>query len=461
MRTTTTQLRPTGRQQLILALTLLTGATGCTAPMTPLPPPRPLGAKLQALSPANVERREGLAEEPSGDVALRDALAASLRQSPALESFAWQVRADEARTLQAGLPPNPIFGIEGENFAGSGDFGGYDAAETTVFLGQLVELGGKRAKRREVAMLERDLSGWDYEAARLRVLGETTGRFVSVLAAQERLSLARELLRLAGESLEAIRVRIRAGAASPVEEARSKVELATLEVQLARRERELEAARRQLSSSWGTTSPAFSSVAGDLSALRELPSLERIQAELGANPEVARWATENARRGATLALARAKAIPDVTAGLGVRRLEESNDSALVFAVEVPIPVFDRNQGATAAALAEVHRSRALGRARQLELSRALVAAHAEASGGYEQARSLREDVLPQAQTAYSGTRDGYRRGLFRYVDVLDAQRTLFEARGEYVNSLERYHAASAQLERLVGTPLEDLTGRKN
>ena len=50
--------------------------------------------------------------------------------------------------------------------------------------------------------------------------------------------------------------------------------------------------------------------------------------------------------------------------------------------------------------------------------------------------------------------------LFRLVDTLDAQRTLFEARHEYVSALERYHVAWAALERLTGTPLDSLmTGR--
>ncbi len=400
-------------------------------------------------------------EEPAGSLTLSESLAAALRASPALESFAWRVRADEARALQAGLLPNPAVAIEGENFAGSGDFRGYDAAETTVSLGQLVELGGKRAKRRRVAMLERELSGWDYEATRLDVLTRTTQRFVAVLASQQRLQLAADLLALATESLDATRARVRAGAASAVEQARSTVELATLEVVLDRRRAELEAARRQLASSWGVTEPGFRDVQGDLYELRELPSLERIARALAQNPDLARWVTENDRRHAEFDLARAMAIPDVTAGLGVRRLQESDDTALLFGLEIPIPLFDRNQGATAAALAEVSRTRALGRARQLEVSRALIAAHAEASSSHAQARSLRDDVLPQAEAAYEGTRDGYRRGLFRYVDVLDAQRTLFEAKGEYVDALARYHAATAEVERLVGEPMESLIQGKN
>ena len=88
----------------------------------------------------------------------------------------------DARILQAGLLPNPELGAEVENFGGSdmrsGTFdecGGHGSA-----LSQLIELGGKRAKRSRVAKLERDLAGWDYEAKRLDVYVATAKGFHGV-----------------------------------------------------------------------------------------------------------------------------------------------------------------------------------------------------------------------------------------------------------------------------------------
>ena len=445
---------------LLLAGALL--ATGCTAALTPLPEPRALGRDLPraTLSRASERSSVGPFQEPEGQLALATALSAALRNSPRLEAFDWRVRAQEARALQAGLIPNPQLSVEGENFAGGGDFNGYDAAETTVFLGQLVELGGKRAKRHRVAVLNRELAGWDYEAARLDVMTETAQRYVSALAARERLALTTEILRVAKESLKATRARIEAGAASSIEAARSEVAVATIAAQKGRREVEFEAAKNVLASSWAGEA-RFDSLAGDLTALRSLPELERISAALAANPDLARWASEVSQREAAVDLARAQAIPSVTAGLGLRHFNDTNDSALVFGVEIPIPVFDRNQGGRAAAAAEARRARAMARESRLVLIRALVAAHAQALGAHNNARALKEAVLPQARSAYEQTRDAYRKGLFRLVDVLDAQRTLFDARTEYVNALEQFHTAAAELERLAGSSLEDLSTGRN
>jgi cobalt-zinc-cadmium efflux system outer membrane protein len=53
--------------------------------------------------------------------------------------------------------PNPTASLELEDVAGSGEFDGVDSAQTTLLLGQLIELGGKRAARVDLASADRDL----------------------------------------------------------------------------------------------------------------------------------------------------------------------------------------------------------------------------------------------------------------------------------------------------------------
>src|SRR3972149_1747368 len=172
--------------------------------------------------------------EPKGDLELREALSLALLHNPELASFSIEVRAAEARTLQAGLRPNPEFDVEVENFAGSGALRRFDETETTIQLGQLMELAGKRRKRERVASLERDLAGWDYEAKRGDVLTETSKTFVEVLAAQERLALTQELLRLAEQTFETVSARVQAGKVSPIEETKAGVALANSRIEHAR-----------------------------------------------------------------------------------------------------------------------------------------------------------------------------------------------------------------------------------
>ena len=71
--------------------------------------------------------------------------------------------------------------------------------------------------------------------------------------------------------------------------------------------------------------------------------------------------------------------------------------------------------------------------------------------------TLRNDILPGAQSAYAGAAKGYQLGKFGILDVLDAQRTLFQARTQYLKALADYHRGHNEIERLIGSPLSTTT----
>src|SRR3990172_957404 len=155
------------------AITLATGSAYAATqdPIAPSPraSPRPLGRDLPVYQPGESGEPEAPAlENPVGAIALRDAVALALLHSPDLAAFAWETRAREARVLQAGRLPNPILSVLVEDLGASRIDRpmGIDASsaavqpQTTIQLSQLVELGGKRAARRELAALDRDLAAW-------------------------------------------------------------------------------------------------------------------------------------------------------------------------------------------------------------------------------------------------------------------------------------------------------------
>jgi cobalt-zinc-cadmium efflux system outer membrane protein len=159
-----------------------------------------------------------------------------------------------------------------------------------------------------------------------------------------------------------------------------------------------------------------------------------------------------------VALEEARRIPNVTANGGARRHNETEDTALIMQLSLPIPVFDRNQGALLAAryqLAKAGEDRRTAEARVLS---ELASTYAELSSAFAEAIALQTDVVPGAQRAFEAFREGYRQGKFGLLEVLDAQRTLFEAKGRYLEALTAYHQAGADMERLIGAPLETVTG---
>ncbi len=447
------------RYLLPLGTALAFALTGCAPPTLQevWSEPRPLGKDLPVYRPPSqlldTVLPAGVVSNPTGVLTLSQAQALALLQHPKLVAFGWEVRAGEARTLQASLGPNPEIEIAVEDFAGSGGLRSFRGTEITVHLSQRLELAGKRQKRTHVAALERDLVTWDYEAARIDVLTQVTQVFVEVLSAQERLRLHLELVRLAEQVLRIAAERVKAGKVSPVEETRAQVALSSSRIAAERTQRELDAARARLVVTWSGHTPAFESAAGTLETIAPIPSVAHLAERIAQNPDMARWVTEMAQRQAVLDLAGAQRRPDPTLRGGVRHVRETGDNALVMAFSIPLPVFNQNQGGVLEAryrLAKVAEER---RAAEGQVRTALADAYGALASAFGEATRLQSEVLPGAQQAFDAVSEGYRQGKFGFLEALDAQRALFEARGRYLEVLAAYHKAVATVERVIGEPL--------
>jgi len=442
---------------------------GCQLPRFggSLPDKRPLGADLDVYAPSGADTAALFDEiptadtkvdlsEPTGELTLRRALSLALGKSPELADFAWAVRQEEAEGLQASLLPNPEFETEFENFGGSGAFNGVRSLETTIALSQLVELGGKRAKRIRLARAGGKLAGWRYEAKRLEVFTDVTQRFIAALAIQKKLELAREDLKLASTGLDAVTKELAAGKVTMVEKTKASVEVATGKIRVARVERTLNIAKSQLASAWGARKARFTSLAGRLDQIAPIPAADDIVADLDQNPELASWSTEIQERTAALALARAQAIPDVTATVGYRHMRDpgGNDNAIVAGVAIPIPVFDRNQGAIRKARYALSRAKAQQHAAEANLHAKFEKAYQTLASARSEAVALRDEVLPASRDAHQASARSFQEGKGRYIDVLDAQRTLVEVREQYLEALEAHHSALAGVEGIIARPLQ-------
>ena len=392
-------------------------------------------------------------QEPSGELTLRQSLELAFARNPDLAAFPWELRSGDARILQAGLRPNPELTVDLENFLGSGPFRKLDSLETTLSISQLVELGGKRAARIRLASSEKEVSRWDYEAKRADVAAEVAKSFVEVLSAQDRLTLAEELARLAKEVLNTVAARVAAGKISPVEETKASVAWSISGIELERARRTIEAARKKLSATWGSSRPIYSRAVGRLDQVTPVPPAEDLAARISGNPDIARWAAEIEQRRAVLAQDRAERIPNVTINAGIRRFRELEETTFLSGATVPIPVFNRNEGKILESQYRISKAEREREAAGNKVLAALSEAYQALSSGYTEATTLKSTVLPGAQNAFDATSEGFRQGKFGYLEVLDAQRTLFEARGRYVESLGAYHKAVADTERLIGGEL--------
>lgn len=380
-------------------------------------------------------------------VTLDEVLSRVLATHPRLRVSAAGVAAREGAALQAGLRPNPEVSLEVEEL---GAAGGGDALETTLALAQPVELGGKREKRQRAAFLEVELARWDQAAARQDLLAESRTAFFEALAAQERLVQARSLADLADRGFRAVEERVDTGKVSPIEKTQARVGLASAQIERQRAQSRWEAARSRLAALWGGTSEEVLELAGSLATHAPLPPAAELEALLSKNPDLARREDEVARKKAGLDVARSLAVPDLTISGGLRSVGPGEEVTGLVGVSLPLPLFDRNQGALGEARAELDGARAEILATHLQLQAELAAAYQDAESARASALALSEQLLPDAEAALEAVREGYRLGKFDLSRLLDAQRAVVEARTQLLDAQEAYHLAETRLARLTG-----------
>jgi cobalt-zinc-cadmium efflux system outer membrane protein len=193
-----------------------------------------------------------------------------------------------------------------------------------------------------------------------------------------------------------------------------------------------------------------------LEAVREVPALETFSARLDNVPDVARWNEELAWGKESLALAKAERIPNIGVSAGVSRFEEDGTYAGTVGFSMPLPLFDRNTGGILAAKHQSTRAEFEQRAARLRVTTDLVEAHSRLAMALAEAVASKTELLPGAQQAFDAAQTGYREGKLGYLDVLDTQRTLSEAKARYLDVLAAFHKAVADVERLTGTPLNSI-----
>ena len=443
-----------------LVAALVVGLAGCaTKPPAEnsanAPSPEPAGKAAPPANAAKVPEPVSRIVEPTGVLTLRDALALALSENPELAPFAWQERVNEARILQAGRRLNPELGLEVEDVLGTGDFRGGREAQITLQLSQVIELGKKRAARTEVAAQARGVNKAEYELKRVEVLGDVAQRFIQVVANQKALELALTNLQLAADALRTVQERVTAGKGSALEESKAQVALARGELLVEGAQHELNAARKKLAASWRSTRPVFEKAEAELFAYTAVPPFEKFARHISSSPEIARWVSEKKLREAEVKLADARRIPNVTVGGGVRRMEGPGDQTFVFGISMPLQLFDRNQGGAAEARALLGRTEAEQKAAEVRLGIVLLGLYEEMVHDAHIMEAVQKEILPKAENALAISREGFAQGRFSYLEVLDAQRTIFDVKQEYIQAATSYHQFLVELERLIGQPIED------
>jgi cobalt-zinc-cadmium efflux system outer membrane protein len=376
-------------------------------------------------------------------LSLDQALSAAFAHNPELAAVGREIGIAEGDRRQAGLVPNPELSWEVEDTRRK-------TSTTTVTLSQALELGGKRGARIEVAEAGQAVARLELERQRNGLRADVIQAFHAALRAQTALELAQQSQALTERGLRVVEGRVKAGQSSPVEATRAQVQLAQAQAAVRRAQSGRSVARQSLARLTGSAEAGFDRL--DSASLSPGPA-PRAEPLLAKVEQTADWRLAAARieRGeASLGSEKAQRIPNLTVSLGSQYSREDRERVNVVGLSMPLPLFDRNQGNVLAAARRADQARDLRNAVELRLRSDTRSALDQWATAMGEVQAYDRTILPSAQQAVDTATRGFEMGKFAFLEVLDAQRTLIEARGLYLDALAQATDARAQVERIYG-----------
>lgn len=380
---------------------------------------------------------------------LKAAIRKAITVAPNLRSVQYAFNASMGKVEQANYYANPEFHFELENIIGSGQFNGLTMAEYTYSIVQKIELGGKRIARMQRAKAESKAQYVNISAERLSIRQNVIISYIQVLVAEKKLNVADNQKKLAHDLMNTISKRVAAAAELDHQLSNAETTYAKSVMKRQQLAREYNAAKEKLRILLGEVSLKYKLDDRILFSLKAPMSLAEYKKSLLFTAEMRRLHFIEVEKQATLKLEKALSVPDPNFSLGIRYFKNSSDKAYVFGASIPLPVYDQNKG-------EI--SRAKARVVQAESDKQYFAHQWEENltnnwqlwkASFFDAKHFKTKLLPAAEKAFKLARGGYEKGRLSYLEVLEAQRFLFESQMQYYDTLYRCHLARANVERLT------------
>lgn len=393
-------------------------------------------------------------QAPAAAWTLEQCLDRAYATHPLLRASDYDVAAAEARIRQAKALNQPSLEIDQDLQPRLLDF--KNGGESYWGVSQTFGFPGKRKLRGDIAGREADEVRSDRESLRLDVAFEVKEAFFSLLLAEELVRNAEQDRGLASDFLDRAQAKFAAGDAAEMEVVRARVESAKAAntLRAAENARRLARARLNMLIGRGLNDPL-----NLVGAFRRNgwtpPEVDISRKAFAARPELRKLLLASEREGLRERLAGMDVLPDLT--LGVSRhnvVGEGKTWDMTFSIPIPLFFWQAKTGpgaeARAARQAADEQAEALRRRIALEVE----AASADARNAGEQISLYEKEILVQAEEGYQKFLFSYQQGEIGGIELIEARRTLLEARRAYADALFTFNVALAALERAVGAPLE-------
>lgn len=382
---------------------------------------------------------------------LQQAVQRTLEQHPQLSVYLHQRDAFQGAIEQSSVGQRPTIGLMVEEFAGSGDYGSFDSAQSTLSINWVMQ-GSRVESRTATARVAASQVELQQQIAALDLSAQTARLFVQALVEEQRLRLAAQATAQARKAVTASNKRVEAGKSPDFEQLQAEVELAQRELEAEDLQHGLTSAYYQLSAQWGERGKRYR-LAGDLLNMPVIDDIDRQFERLQQNPNLALLATQQRITASEMELARIEAKPQWQFSLGVRRFEATDDVAMVAGVSVPLGSDRSSAGKMRRLQARQAQYASESDAVQRQLEIQLYVLLQEIKHSQHVIETLQERIIPALDKAERQATRAYESGRLGYPQWSDILHQKIGAQQDLLSAYEAIHLQHIELQRLTGTSL--------
>lgn len=394
-------------------------------------------------------------QEPQTEIlSLDDCIRQAVTSNPLIQSSFQQHQAALARINQAKALAQPSISWDSDLQPKLLDF--KNTGEWYFGVSQELEFPGKRGLRGKIATREADEIMQDIELLKLDIVFQVKQAFFGLLLSQEKLDYAQRNLELSQDFQKQAELKFESGAVAKVEVLRAKVETAKAANQVRASQSEVRLAKAYLNYLMARKKFASLEIQGELNQKITILDLETLKGRaLSFRPEIKRIRHSLDRERLQKKSATMSYLPDFEIGVNRHKvLGEGSWWDVTLSFPIPLFFWQPARGEIAEASANLlvlqkeseHLENTIG----LEVEEAFT----NAQGALNQIRLYEDEILTQAEEVYNMFQFSYQEGEIGGIELIEARRTLIEARTSYADALFNYRAAVADLEKSIGQTLE-------
>jgi len=378
----------------------------------------------------------------------------AIQQNPLILSSIQQYNASLARVNQAKALAQPSINLDSDLQPKLFQFG--KSGEWYFGISQELEFPGKRSLRGKIASTQASELLQDIELLKLDIVFQVKQAFYNLLLSQEKLKYAQQNLELAKDFKQKAELKHEAGDVAKVEALRAKVESSKAANEVRSASNDVRLAKAMLNFLLARKKYSHLEIQGNLKKEPiNLNEDDLIEMALSFRPEVKRIDMGLEREKLTKKQGYMSYFPDFELGINKHRvIGEGNFWDFTLSFPIPLFFWQPKKGEIAEAEANIQaltrEAEYLKNAITLEVEEAYM----NAVTVNNQIRLYEEEILAQAEEVYNMFLFSYQEGEIGGIELIDARRTLIEARTSYADSLFNYGVAIAALEKSIGQKLE-------